>query len=116
MPKQFVQISILTLLFSMNVLRTRDVVLSLVAQHEPATRPGEGDDGESLAPRVVDKHQDGGESGGSKPNKVELTEEQRPVWRLTGSRPWRELGLVHTSRNLQPKLAPIRILGLKQQV
>jgi hypothetical protein len=116
MPKQFVQISILTLLFSMNVLRIRDAVLSLVPQHELATRPGEGDAGESLAPRVVDKHQDGGESGGSKPSKVELTEEQRPVWRLTGSRPWRELGLVHTSRNLQPKLAPIRILGLKQQV
>uniref|UniRef100_A0ACD5TKE7 Uncharacterized protein n=1 Tax=Avena sativa TaxID=4498 RepID=A0ACD5TKE7_AVESA len=39
---------------------------------ESGTRPGE-----PLAPREAQKHQDGGDSGGSKPSKIELTEEQK---------------------------------------
>uniref|UniRef100_A0A8R7R7L9 Uncharacterized protein n=1 Tax=Triticum urartu TaxID=4572 RepID=A0A8R7R7L9_TRIUA len=39
--------------------------------------PGEVSSGESLAPREAEKHQDGGADGGSKPSKVELTEEQK---------------------------------------
>ncbi|XP_047057252.1 uncharacterized protein LOC124663617 [Lolium rigidum] len=44
---------------------------------EPGIRPGEGGAGEPLAPREAEKHQDGGTSGGSKPSKIELTEEQK---------------------------------------
>lgn len=44
---------------------------------EPGIRPSEGGAGEPLAPREAEKHQDGGTSGGSKPGKIELTEEQK---------------------------------------
>lgn len=44
---------------------------------EPGIRPGEGGAGEPLAPRETEKHQDGGTSGGSKPSKIELTDEQK---------------------------------------
>ncbi|KAK1665151.1 hypothetical protein QYE76_053310 [Lolium multiflorum] len=47
------------------------------AADEPGIRPGEGGTGEPLAPREAEKHQDGGTSGGSKPSKIELTEEQK---------------------------------------
>jgi TIMELESS-interacting protein len=72
-----VQISFRTLLFGMNVLRTCDTVLLLMIQQEPGIRPGEGGAGEPLAPRETEKHQDGGTSGGSKPSKIELTDEQK---------------------------------------
>lgn len=44
---------------------------------EPGIRPGEKIAGEPLPPREAEKYQDGGKSGGSKPSKVELTEEQK---------------------------------------
>ncbi|XP_044982725.1 uncharacterized protein LOC123449537 isoform X1 [Hordeum vulgare subsp. vulgare] len=47
------------------------------AVQEPEIRPGGGGAGEPVAPREAEKHQDGEENGGSKPSKVELTEEQK---------------------------------------
>ncbi|KAM3315604.1 hypothetical protein ACQJBY_034006 [Aegilops geniculata] len=44
---------------------------------EPVIRPGDGGAEQPVAPREAEKHQDGEESGGSKPSKVELTEEQK---------------------------------------
>jgi len=44
---------------------------------EPGIRPGEGGAGEPLAPREAEKDQDAVKSGGSKPSKIELTEEQK---------------------------------------
>ncbi|CAM0881382.1 unnamed protein product [Alopecurus aequalis] len=44
---------------------------------EPGSRPGEGGPGEPLVPTESEKYQDGGKSGGNKPSKIELTEEQK---------------------------------------
>ena len=44
---------------------------------EPVIRSGDGGAEQPVAPREAEKHQDGEESGGSKPSKVELTEEQK---------------------------------------
>ena len=61
----------------MNVLWTCNDVLLLMIRQEPGNRPDEGGAEEPLAPRESEKYQDGGKSGGSKPGKVELTEEQK---------------------------------------
>uniref|UniRef100_M8BCX4 Chromosome segregation in meiosis protein 3 domain-containing protein n=1 Tax=Aegilops tauschii TaxID=37682 RepID=M8BCX4_AEGTA len=44
---------------------------------EPVLRSGDGGAEQPVAPREAEKHQDGEDGGGSKPSKVELTEEQK---------------------------------------